>query len=98
MYLTHNECKSVVSNTFIRTLKDKIFKKRQLIIVTLIWINKSVDECNNSYYCPISKDPIHADYYILTEEFKTRQTLQLLTLKLVITTYNCYYLLSLCKT
>ena len=36
MYLTHNEGKSVVAERFIRTLKVKFYKKRQIMIVNLI--------------------------------------------------------------
>ena len=32
MYLTHNEGKLVIAERFIRTLKAKIYKKRQLMI------------------------------------------------------------------
>ena len=46
MYLTHNEGKSVVAERFIRTLKAKFYKKRQIMIVNLIlfFFNKLVDE------------------------------------------------------
>ena len=42
MYSTHNEGKSVTAERFIKSLKTKIYKKWQLVIVNLvllIWIN-----------------------------------------------------------
>ena len=36
MYLVHNKGKLVVAERFIRTLKGKIYKKGELIIVNLI--------------------------------------------------------------
>ena len=42
MHSTHNEGKPVIAESFIRTLKAKIYRKWQLIIVNLIlviWIN-----------------------------------------------------------
>ena len=38
IYSTHNESKSVVAERFIKTLKSKIYKKLQLIIVNLILV------------------------------------------------------------
>ena len=38
MYLTHNEGRSVVAKRFIKTLKDKYYNKRQLMIVNLILV------------------------------------------------------------
>ena len=38
MYCTHNECKSVIAERFIKTLKAKIYKKLQLMIANLILV------------------------------------------------------------
>ena len=38
MYSTHNEGKSVTVENFIRTLKGKIYKNRELMIVNLILV------------------------------------------------------------
>ena len=38
MYLTHNEGNLMVAERFIRTLKGKIYKKSQPLIVNLIFI------------------------------------------------------------
>ena len=35
------------------------------------YLNKLIDEYNNSYHCSISKKPIDADHYVLTEEIET---------------------------
>ena len=37
MYSTHNQGKHVIAKRFIKTLKAKIYKKRQLIIANLIF-------------------------------------------------------------
>ena len=46
MYLTHNEGKSVVAERFIRTLKSKSY---------LSYLNKLMDEYNNTYHHSIDK-------------------------------------------
>ena len=35
------------------------------------YLNKLVDEDNNTYHCYIGKRPIHADYSALTEEIES---------------------------
>ena len=40
MYSNHNKSKSVVAETFIRTLKGKIYKKLMIVnIIVVIWIS-----------------------------------------------------------
>ena len=75
MYWTHNEGRSVVAVRFIRTLKGKIYKK-----VTannsksyLGYLNKLVNEYNNTYHRSIRENPIHADYFVLTKEISLSQ-------------------------
>ena len=70
IYLTHNEGKSVVAERFAKTLKGKIYKT-----VTannsksyLGYLNKLVDQYNNTYYHFIGKKPVDADYSALTEK------------------------------
>ena len=36
----------------------------------LSYLKKLVDECNNTYHCPVGKKPIDADYSTLTEEIE----------------------------
>ena len=38
MYWTHNEGKSVIAERFIKTLKAKIYKKRQVMIAIFIFL------------------------------------------------------------
>ena len=84
IYLTHNEGKSVVSERFIKNLKDKIYKKLTANDnkFYIEYLNKLVDEYNNSYHCSIVKKSIDADYFALTE--KMNRLIKLLNLKLVI--------------
>ena len=37
----------------------------------LSYLNKSVDQYNNIYYCYICKKPINADYSVLTKTMDT---------------------------
>ena len=48
----------------------------------LNYLNKLVDEYNNTYHCTISKKPIDSDYSVLTEEMES--SYKLLNLNLVI--------------
>ena len=62
MYSTHNEEKSVVTERFIRTLKNKIYKNMTLISKN-VYINKLddiVNEYNNTYHRTIKMKPIDA--------------------------------------
>ena len=60
MYSTHNEGKSVVAETFIRTLRSKIYKYMTSISKN-VYIDKLddiVDEYNNAYHTTIKMKPI----------------------------------------
>ena len=59
MYSTHNEGKSVLAKTFIKPLKAKFY---------LSYLNKLVDEYNNTYHHYIDKKAIDADYYTLSDK------------------------------
>ena len=48
MYSTYNEGKSIVAEKFIRTLKGKIYKKWQIMIVNLTLIKISCRECSRN--------------------------------------------------
>ena len=67
MYSTHNEGKSIVDEKFIRILKAKIYKKVAAKSYHC-YLNKFVNEYNNSYHHSIGKKPIDADYSALTEK------------------------------
>ena len=73
MYSTHSEGWLVVPERFIRTLKGKIYKNMKANDSTsyLGYLNKLVDEYNNSHHRSIGEKHIDADYYDLTEEIET---------------------------
>ena len=69
IYSTHNEDKSVIAKMFIKTLKSKIYKN---MIANdsrpyLIYLNKLIDQYNNTYHHSVNKKPINDDYSALTE-------------------------------
>ena len=72
MYSTHNEGKSVITERFIKTLKSKIYKKMTADDSKsyLPYLNKLVDQYNNTYHHSINKKPINADYSASTENIK----------------------------
>ena len=72
MYSAHIEGNSVIAERFIKTLKAKTYKK-----VTandkksyLPYLNKLVDQYNNTYYHSIHKKPINIDYSALTKNIE----------------------------
>ena len=70
LYSIHDEGKSVVVERFVKTLKNKIYKK---MIVNdeksyISYLNKLVDEYSNTYHRSIRKNPVDADYSALTDE------------------------------
>ena len=76
MYSRHNEGKSVIAERFIKTLKSKIYKEMTANDSKsyLSYLNKLVDQCNNTYHNSIGKEPISADYSALTENIETNTT------------------------
>ena len=81
MYSTHNAGKSVIAESFIKTLKAKIEENMTAndSIFYLSYLNKSLDQYNNTYHHSINKKPNIVDYYALTE--KMRRILKLINLK-----------------
>ena len=73
MYSTHNEGKSVIAERFIKTLKAKVYKKMAANNNKsyLAYLNKLVDQYNNTYHCSIGKKPFDVDYSDLTGENET---------------------------
>ena len=61
-YATHNKGNSVIAEKFMRTLKAKIYKKRRPndIKLYLSFLNKLVDQCNNTYHYYIGKKAVNA--------------------------------------
>ena len=62
----------MVGERFIRTLKDKIYKNMTANISKSYqgYLNKLVDEYNNTYHCSTGKKPIHADYSSLSKKIE----------------------------
>ena len=73
MYSTHNEGKSVIAERFIKTLKSKIYKKMTAndSKSSLLYLNRLVDQHNNTYHRSINQKPINTDYSTLTEKIET---------------------------
>ena len=67
-----NEGKSVIAEMFIKTLKAKIHKKMTANDgkTYLSYLNKLVDQYNNTYYHCIGTKPINADYSVLTKKIE----------------------------
>ena len=72
MYSTHNVGKLVLSEELIKKWKAWIYKK-----MTdndnksyLCYLNKLVDQCNNTYHYSIGRIPVNADCSILTEKIE----------------------------
>ena len=63
MYSTCNEGKLVIAETFIKTLKSKMYKKMTANVAR----NKLVDQYNNTHHYSLNKNPINAHYSALTE-------------------------------
>ena len=64
MYTTDNEAKSVVTERFIRTLKNKIYKC-MISIFKNVYIDKLTDivnEYNNTYHTTIKKKPTNVNF------------------------------------
>ena len=72
MYFTHNEDKSVIAERFIKTLKAKIYERMTANDNKsyLFYLNKLVDQYNNNYHHHVNKNPIDADYSVLTEKIE----------------------------
>ena len=54
MYFTHNEGKPVITERFVKKLKAKIYKKSDSKSY-LSYLNKLVDQYNNTHHHSISK-------------------------------------------
>ena len=82
-YSTHNEGKSVITERFIKTLKAKIYKKMtgNDSKLYLPYLNKLVDQYNNTFLHSITKKHINADYSALTVKFG--RMIKFLNLKLM---------------
>ena len=72
MYSTNTEGKSVIAERLVKTLKSKIYKNMTANDSNsyVTYLNKLVDQCNNTYHHSINKKSINADYSALTEKIK----------------------------
>ena len=72
IYSTHIEGKSVVAERFIKSLKEKIYKKMTANDSKsyLGYLNK-LNGYNNIYHPSICKEPVNADYSVLTDEIES---------------------------
>ena len=64
MYSEHNKGKSAIGESFIKTLKTKIFKKMTANYSKsyLRYSSKLVDQCNKNYHHSVGKKPANANY------------------------------------
>ena len=72
MYSTNNEGKSAIAERFLKTSKAKIYKKIKANDRKsyLPYLNKLVDEYNNTYHHSINKKTNNADYSAFTEKIE----------------------------
>ena len=63
MYSIYSEVKSVVAERFMRTLKDKIYRKMTATNQKsyLVYFKKLVDKNNNTYHHSIGKKLVYAN-------------------------------------
>ena len=72
-YSAHNKGKSVIGERFLKTLKAKIYKKLTANFSKsyLSYLNKLIDQYNNTFHHYINKKAINADYFALTKKIET---------------------------
>ena len=72
MYSTHKEGKSIITERLIKILNAKICKKMTVNDNKsyLSYTSKLVDQYNNTYHHPINKEPVNADYSVLTQKIE----------------------------
>ena len=66
---THIKGKALIAERFTKILEAKIFKK-MTANDSKSYLNKLVDQYNNTYHHSINKKPINADYSALTEKIE----------------------------
>ena len=73
MYSTHNEGKSVIAGSFLKTLKSKTYKRMTANDSKSYppYLNKLVEEYNNTNHHSIDKKPITADFSALSENIES---------------------------
>ena len=84
MYSTHNECKSVVAETSIKTLKNKLYKYTTSVSKN-VYINKlddKVNKYNNTYHRAIKMKLVDVKSKHIVTPIK-KSTKNILNLRLV---------------
>ena len=73
MCSTHNEGTSEIDERFIKTLKAKIYKKMTANDSKsyFLYLNKIVDQYNNTYHHSVNKKSANVDHSALTEKIET---------------------------
>ena len=73
IYSTHYEGKSVIAESFLKILKSKIYETMTANDSKsyLPYLNKLVEEYNNTYHHSINKKLTNADYSALTENIES---------------------------
>ena len=71
--MTHNADKSVIADRFIKISKAKMYEKMTANASKSYrsYLNKLIDQYNNTYHDYINKKPIYTDYSVLTENIET---------------------------
>ena len=70
VYFTYNEGKSMISERFVKKLKSMKMTANDSKSY-FSYLNKLVDQCNNTYHHSINKKPVNTDYSALTEKIET---------------------------
>ena len=72
MYYTHDEGNTVTVESFIKTLKAKIYNNMTAndSKYYLSYLDKLVDQCNDTSHHFIGKKPINADYSALNKKIE----------------------------
>ena len=73
MYRARNEGKSVTAERFIKSFKVEIYKKMTANDnkSCLSYLNKVIDQYNNTYHRSLNIKPINAGYSTLNEKIET---------------------------
>ena len=86
MYSAHNEGKSVVTERFIRTTKNKIYRYMTSIskVVCIDKLDSTVNKYNNTYHSTIKEKPVDVKACIYILNLVKKLMLKILNLELVI--------------
>ena len=96
MCSTHNGGKSLIAESFRKASKSKIYKKMTANDSKsyLPYLNKLVDQYNNTYHHSINKKPVNTDYSVLTEKIETNPKLCVLIMSRTRFWVNPHYIVA----